>query len=501
MRIVTAIFRGFLALGLLATATAFARQDSAPGDPPATIPSSRPGTQPAGAKAKPERAFLRVNRNLEIKGYIELEDDNVIVVRDLQGNSHSFAKARVAQIVRLVEPQPDQSGVVVMLDGQIREGKIIEDAFDHVIIEIEGIRANLKRETVSYVLLEPTIDERYHEYKKALQPGNYDAHLTLCKWLFEQRRYQQCKEEILALLEQVDMPQARQLLNLVEAQLALQSAPAPRPDAANSQPENTASTGDDGSNSGPVRPADLLPQQLLTDQDVNLIRVYEIDFEHPPRVTITPATVRELIEKYSTSTLIPASQTGRNAMFRTAADNPLQLVRLMFELRARDMYSAVQVNSEPYALNLFRRRVHDTWLINNCATTACHGSPYSGRFFLHRRDYKDDRVRYTNLLILERLKLDPEWPLINYERPEDSLIIQYGLARDMARKPHPRVDGWKPAFNPINPRLKEEAVEWIQAMMQPRPDYPVDYEPPIVGILPHQTPTPTGDGSGTRIPR
>jgi hypothetical protein len=156
----------------------------------------------------------------------------------------------------------------------------------------------------------------------------------------------------------------------------------------------------------------------------------------------------------------------------------LDVVRLMFELKARELYKDIEVKSEPYSLNMFRLRVHDTWLINNCATSKCHGGPYAGAFFLHRRNYKDDRVRYTNLLILDRLELDPEWPLVNYDKPDDSLIIQYGLPREQARKPHPRVTGWEPAFSPSNKKLQEAAVEWIQSMMVPRPDYPVQFEPP-----------------------
>jgi hypothetical protein len=231
---------------------------------------------------------------------------------------------------------------------------------------------------------------------------------------------------------------------------------------------------------------------------VNIIRVYEIDFDHPPKVTISPDTVRELIEKYGTDKQIPASQTGRNALFHAAADKPLDVVRLIFSLRARDLYPQIQVNSEPYALNMFRQRVHDTWLINTCASSRCHGGPYAGDFFLHRRNLKDDRVRYTNLLILERLQLDPQWPLINYDKPEDSLIIQYGLPREAARKPHPRVENFKPAFSPSNPRLKDDAIEWIQSMMQPRPQYPVDYEPPH---LAHKAPAASQPGDTGRAPR
>jgi len=161
----------------------------------------------------------------------------------------------------------------------------------------------------------------------------------------------------------------------------------------------------------------------------------------------------------------------------------------MFDLRARELYPKIKVQTEPYAMNLFRRRVHDTWLINNCATSRCHGGIHAGEFFLHRRGHKNERVRYTNFLILERLEIDPDWPLINYEQPMDSLIIQYGLPRTEARKPHTDVRGWKPVFGRSNKRMLGETGKWIRSMLQPRPDYPIEYEPPkLTPDIPKATP-------------
>ncbi|HWB19759.1 MAG TPA: hypothetical protein VG711_05620, partial [Phycisphaerales bacterium] len=102
----------------------------------------------------------------------------------------------------------------------------------------------------------------------------------------------------------------------------------------------------------------------------------------------------------------------------------------------------------------------------------------------------------SNLLTLERLKLDPQWPLINYEDPEKSLIVQYGLPRNIARKPHPDVSGWKPAFSQTNDRLKNATIEWINSMMQPRPEYPVDFEPFVL-----QKSEPDDVNSPARAPR
>jgi hypothetical protein len=425
--------------------------------------------------AKPQRVILFVNRDRTVRGLLELEDDDVIVVRTPEGVLESFAKARVLEIIRLVEPTQGQKGVVVLRNGRIQEGIIIEDAFDYVLMEIQGIRSRLKRPVVHHVILEPSFQEKYEAYRAAIGPGMNQERVDLCRWLMSQRRYELAEKEILEALSEKETPEARQLLAIVQAQLALGTPPPPDED---DEETPALEGGGEKRESGTVREKDLLPAKILTRADVNIIQVYEIDFQRPPKVTITPDTIRELIKTYGTNKLIPADQTGRTAMFRA---DPIDITRLMFDLRARELYDQIEVLSEPYALNLFRQRVHNTWLMNNCATSRCHGGVHAGRLFLYNRGYKDERVRYTNLLILERLDLGGEWPLINYDNPEMSLILQHGLPRDQARLPHPDVKGWKPVFRQSSPRMWLDALTWIRSMMQPRPDYPVEYDPPKVG--------------------
>jgi hypothetical protein len=156
----------------------------------------------------------------------------------------------------------------------------------------------------------------------------------------------------------------------------------------------------------------------------------------------------------------------------------------------------VEVLSEPYALNLFREDVHNTWLMNGCATSRCHGGLQGGRLFLHRENHRDERVRSTNLLILERLRLEGQPPLVNYEEPMMSLLVQHALPRNRARLPHPDVPGWRPVFTPIAQPLLERTIAWIEAMMQPRPEYPIDYDPPALDPAP-----PPGERAGERVPR
>lgn len=420
-----------------------------------------PATDEVDAEDDQPRVILRVNRNLTVAGYVELDDDDVIAIRTTRGEVRSFPKSRVRQIIRLVDPQPGQRGVVYLNNGQSREGVILEDTFEHVLVEIEGIPAKLQRDHVDYVVLEPTFEQRYQRFRENLQPGMVEQHLQLCRWLVQHRRYELARQNLQEILAKQDSHDAQRLLNVVNAQLALQQQ---------SKQDDADADNNDAADEPPKR----VPAELLTLDEVNLIRVYEINFDNPPRLSVPTSTVRKLFDSYGTNELIPATQSERNAMVRS---DPANLVRLMFELRARELYPEIQVNSEPHSLNEFRLRVHNTWLLNNCATSACHGGPDAGNLQLHRKRHGDERVRYTNFMILDQLEVDDEWPLINYEDPEMSLMIQYGLPRNAARLPHPDVRGWKPVFNRPDDRMFKGAVQWIKSMMQPRPPYPIEFDP------------------------
>lgn len=445
-----------------------------------TLGSMLAGSVPLpGDDKPPQRVILRINRNLVVKGIVELEEDDVIVIRDLAGEIQSYSKSEINRIIRLVDPAPEQDGIIVLLNGQSQEGRIIEDSFTRVVFEIEGIRSEFRRNVVDYVLLEPTTEENYRRFKESLTPKMQARHFRLCQWLFEKKQYVLAKKELTELLDHSNMDEARKLLTFVDAQLTMMNrettprkADASRGDAETEHSDKSPAT-------GIVPLKDLLPDQILTKRDVNVIKVMEIDFSQPPTINISPDTVRKFIETYRTDERVPVTPDGQTRLFRTAAEHPLEVLRLLFELQARDLYPEVKVLTEPRSLNLFRQRIHNTWLINSCATRRCHGGLGAGRFFLHRKGYKNERVRYTNFLILDRLELDPEWPLINYQQPRDSLIIQYGLRRDLARKPHPDVKGWKAVFTKGNSRLLETTILWIQSMMNdPRPAYPVEYIPP-----------------------
>ena len=150
----------------------------------------------------------------------------------------------------------------------------------------------------------------------------------------------------------------------------------------------------------------------------------------------------------------------------------------MFEVRARDLYDEVSVIDLPDSLRLFRDHVNSTWLVNRCGTTACHGGLDAGEFLLYNRAPTSEQAVATNMLILERYRTSSGAPLIDYTRPEQSLLLQLALRPQLSAFPHPEVRGYKPVFLSTRSRRYAQALEWIDAMHRPRPQYPIEYELP-----------------------
>ena len=100
------------------------------------------------------------------------------------------------------------------------------------------------------------------------------------------------------------------------------------------------------------------------------------------------------------------------------------------------------MREEPESINLFRTRVHNAWLVRNCANQRM--PRWAGRRRLLPPSIRDEQPRtvYENLLILERTQLDLGDLMIDYEEPEDEPPgVQYVLPRSEARLKHLMVPG------------------------------------------------------------
>lgn len=444
------------------------------GDAPLAPPPSLDPSEIPMPEEPRKRAYIVVDRVTTAAGAIESDDAEVIVLRDARGKVKSFTKSRVLGITYLLEGPEGRRVRVAFNDGRILVGALIEDGYEKVTIEIQGIRTNYDREAVNEVRPYPTDRELYERFRAGLEPDQYGARYTLGMWLYGKKMYAEAKAELESLLEATNHYEAKQLLNEIDAQLALMA-----PKGADSEPRDADPRADDPVETG-------RGGRLLTDAEVNLIRVYELDLAKPPRMQTPEPLIRAMLEKYADSALIPANAADKASYY---SKDPAEIVRTLFALKARELYPQIQVLGEPDQLQTFKQRVHNAWLIGNCATSRCHGGADAGRFFLHNRNHKDENVRFTNMLILFRTRLDT-LPLIDFERPTDSLVYQYALPKTEARRPHPDVRGWEPVLGNSRKGLAEDFVDWVRGMRPPGGEYPILYTPP--NLTSRDRPDPTG---------
>lgn len=452
-------------LPLLAPILAVVIVASTAAQSPTVPPSPAPAPEPAppSAPAPPQRVHIYVDRTTEASGTVVSQDDESIVI-ERDGKTTTYRKDAILDIIGLYEIPTPVAGVIYRRDGSGFRAEIIADDFDEVRYRIGKVPGAIARKDVYRIGLSRPFEERYKALRESVHPDDFVRRLALCDWLVSEKEYDEARTLLLALVADSKLPEAVALLKRVDAQLALLKSSAKRPSGSEDEipPDLPDHHG---------RP---LPTRVLTNDEVNLLRVYEIDFDRPPRVEVAAGDTKQLIEEFSANPLVPGDAQSRAALMQ---GSPLDVVRLAFGLKARDFYPKIKVVSEPWTLAEFRRKVHDGWLIPNCATSRCHGGPDAG-LFLFNTNTADARVRYTNLLTLLRFPAG-DVPLISFENPGQSLLIQHALPIDEASHPHPAVKGWRPVLGTkVHPQKLAETEGWIRSLYQPRPTYPIDYTPP-----------------------
>jgi len=399
-------------------------------------------------------------------------EDDEEAIEDEETDDDASDDGPSAESVRSgpADPEPGRRVRVVLDDGRTYTGTFRGRTRLHVVIAIAGIDTKFDSTVVDEIVPLRTFEEHYETMRQVIPRDDYDERYDFCRWIHGRGRLVLAAEELEALLDDAPAHEgARRLLEQVTAEIAMRSR---------AEDIRGRRSGDAAGPAGRTVDADgrLLPTRLLSDEEVHLLKVYEIDLENPPRLIIPRSVIDDLLEEYAGHPLLPRSEQGRRMFYRRSY---AEIADLIFRLQARDYYDDIQVLSEPEAFNRFRLDVHRTWLRNGCATSRCHGGTEAGSLFLFGRRAHDDNVVYTNFLILERTRIDDR-PLLDYDDPESSLLLQMGLPRFRSTDPHPEVDGWRPVFTDHVDPLFTKAVAWMNAMYRPRPDYPIDYELPEI---------------------
>jgi hypothetical protein len=82
--------------------------------------------------------------------------------------------------------------------------------------------------------------------------------------------------------------------------------------------------------------------------------------------------------------------------------------------------------------------------------------------------------------------------MIDHEHPDQSLLVQYGMAQANATLAHPVVPGWRARFTNDQDPLAQVIEEWIKKDLgNSKPQYPITYTLPGAA---HRDPVPPAPG-------
>lgn len=260
-----------------------------------------------------------------------------------------------------------------------------------------------------------------------------------------------CKDEAEQLLK--DFPDSASIQKLHRAV----SQAAEKPDAAAVAPD--AGTGGTATQiPDPGTPAAAVVP-LMSANDQNLLRLYQFDFKKDAKLSLTipKDVVDDLFKsKGDSEELKKYKVAGGPLKFRNL--RPVEQLEVIFDLRERELYPKIKVGGEPASLLTFRTDIH-AMLIGYFTQRFAAQVP---GLIAKPKNISSPAEAYTNFLALSLASVDGH-AVIDHQSPADSLLLQWGLPRDLAKYPAPEIKGWKPYFTGTNDSRFIEISRWIKS--------------------------------------
>jgi len=350
-------------------------------------------------------------------------------------------------------------GVVKMKDGRSIEGDVTDKGADGVTIVTKGGTLSLPQSDVASIIYAINVQEQYQQRLAALpKDAGGAAHVELARWLYENKAYELARKEIeTALAIEPNSAEAGVLKQTIDRAMIWEKG------RSNTTP-TTPGPKTPGTVKPPVNPAARKDRKLLDADQINTIRQCELRDNERITIRVEP----DVVKKY-------LAQSGKNPK-DFAKQNLYQQAMEILKSGGADLRPGVKVTNDPQALAGFKRV--QPAILMGCASIACHGGANAGTFILHG-PANSDPVTYTNFYILTQYVVktpDGDRKLIIRTLPEKSLLIQYGLPRDVAEAKHPDVTGFTSMFRNTQDQKYIQMLAWIRdGLGAMDKDYGIDF--------------------------
>lgn len=322
----------------------------------------------------------------------------------------------------------------------------------------------------------------YQDRFKSLKADDVEGHYALAEWCRENRLYHSLFRQAQYILQlQPDHENARLLYRIAAEQLRTGSSQT-RPAEGDAQ-----TTTADG--------------ELLTAKQIQRLKFAEffnVDQLRPPlpvngravgglrgeflKVRFDGNVLNEFLDQMSGH----QDFDSREDRTRFLSLTPTRQVQLIREHTGDKYQSRIEIVNDPLVFRQFERVL--PMVMNGCGTSNCHGGGEAKGWRLRTARPRTELNLYTNYLILSRVRPHNQ-RVIDRRKPDESLLLQYGLPPQQASYQHPEP---VPA---TYPKGRDDAryraiLAWISNLQVPEPrngvtlpGYP-EPPPPQIGGAP-----------------
>jgi len=216
--------------------------------------------------------------------------------------------------------------------------------------------------------------------------------------------------------------------------------------------------------------------KLLTKEQMSLIRLLELaDGEKEIRGNVPPKTLEEFWNEYEKNER-QGNLTRQDYEKFVSPNNFANQVAKIKQSKTVKFMEKVSISSDPAAMVTFIREIQP-YVLANCATAACHGGGNAGDFILTGKGTLSPQQTYTNFYIMATYTTKNGVQMINRDDPTNSLFLQYGMPKNVAKLPHPgKVEVRRIAD--ANAKEVTSMAAWVKTLAFPRPNYNIVYEMP-----------------------
>jgi hypothetical protein len=360
-------------------------------------------------------------------------------------------------------------GVVKTRDGQTYDGDIDDKDPDALVVTVKGIKTRIERSRIASVQYPTgTPAQGFADRLARLAPRDVNGRMALAREAFNAHDYATARTAVdQALAIDPNNADAVAFAETIRSQMRLEAARGHGADKPATTPASEPAT--QGSSG----------EKVLHPQDINTIRQLELRPDDKGVRTRFERDVKKRFLSYSTM-----RQADFNAL--TPQDQALLIIAKGTPEMRRD----VMILNDPPAPLAFRQRIQPL-VLQNCATSGCHGARNPKKFALVD-PAESDAATYTNFYILQKYTKHMassdksvfsrgDLRMIDRQHPEQSMLLQYALPGSQAEFPHPDVPGYKPVFHGKTDPRYIMLHDWLGKVLKSvDPDYGIDF--PIPGV-------------------